>query len=176
LITKREIAEWLDERDKRTRQARIERARLVVDHESGGRLLLGGWVNLYAFEEARLAYVAGLDLAATVLAQIALEHYLSGALHLNPEAELPRSYANVLLSAQTAGWISNPEYADLEELRLRRNPYVHYRSIADDDHPARHALVHDMTPDAMLEEDARKAITTLMRVFSRHPIMFKDDA
>ena len=77
-----EFRAWLAEDDEASREYRCRRLRLLVEEFGGPHtvMLSGGLVSSLAFEEARRAYLQGLDIATVLLAQTTLEHLLGGLL------------------------------------------------------------------------------------------------
>tara|TARA_B100001123_G_C15078223_1_gene934561 strand:- start:359 stop:922 length:564 start_codon:yes stop_codon:yes gene_type:complete len=92
----------------------------------GDMLLQGGYQSLFALHEAGNSYVNGNYMAVILLSQAFIEHSLSGQFILAGEYAIAESgFKRIIDKALTFEFIDNELYAELDELRKLRNPYVH---------------------------------------------------
>lgn len=170
------IRSWLVESDEGSRQARAERASVVIDHPPERwrlRVFPGGELSMWAFEEARLSYIAGNFLATIVLVQMCVEHTLASLVRMSGE-EAPASYAGILRLALERRLIDPEEWRRLDGLRVRRNPYVHSRELTAHDHLLRRSMNEDRPSEDLLADDATEAVSSLMALFGRQPLLVHD--
>jgi hypothetical protein len=131
-MTDDEILNWLESDEAGSRPFRVQRMQLLLRlfGESGHMLFFGGAVPLQSFEEMRLAYLNGLYISCVVISQIVIEHILAGLLNMFDRTDLEGAGFQKLTQAAFAdGYISQEEFAGLNQLRQLRNPYTHSRPI-----------------------------------------------
>lgn len=165
-----ELEAWL--RADATRPERVERLRLVIDEYGPevDRLFHGGPISHWAFEEARRAYVYGLDLAAVLMAQVCVEHLLLGLFKTGGRDDLDRAtFERLLEEARDDRLLTGEEYDLFERLRQTRNPIAHPRSPVDESSVWVRALRSDQDYLDVLEQDARDAVTAILRLCRRPP-------
>lgn len=163
---------WLRDDDEVSRSDRLERLRLVVEEYGPGayRMFPGGPISAWAFEEARRAYVLGLDLSCVMMCQACVEHSLHGFFKMAGRDDLDKaSFARLLREAHTAGYLDESEFQLFDRLRRQRNPYAHPRSLTDETSLIQRAVSSDTPLDDLVTDDARQAVTALLRLTRRAP-------
>ena len=131
---------------------------------------------MIAFEEARLAYLHGLFLSCVVMVQACVEHMLQGLFYGGGRNDLMDApYSRLLDRARREGLLSEEEFALFERLRQLRNPYVHFRPPGSPDSWIARAVGVEKFPEDVLVEDARLAITALLRLCQRPPFAVPDE-
>lgn len=165
-----DLEAWL--RDDATQPERVERLRLVIE-EAGppvDRLFHGGPISYWAYEEARRAYVYGLDLAAVVMAQVCVEHLLLGLFKMSGRDDLDRvPFERLLQEARAERLLSDEEYHLFERVRKIRNPVAHPRSVTHEDSVFMRAVRSEQDYIEVLQQDARDAVTAILRLCRRRP-------
>lgn len=167
-----ELIAWLEQDEARSRPYRADRLRLLLSEYGPEciRLFPGGPISATAFEEARQAYLHGLFLACTIMSQVCVEHMLAGLLRISGRDNLERvSFEKLLVEARDNSLLSSSEFELFERLRRLRNPYVHPRRPVASGSPMRRAVEADSPFDDLVVEDARLAITALLRLCQRSP-------
>jgi len=173
-----DLSAWLAEDDEKSRPYRVERLRLLLQEYGEGdyRVFPGGPASLWAFEEARLAYLHGLYLACVLLCQTCVEHMLAGMLRMGGRDDLDHAgCAAILREARAQGLVSADEYGMFDRVRQLRNPYAHHRPPLAKGTVELRAVRMNTAPHDLLEDDALCAITALLRICGRHPFAIADD-
>ena len=161
---------WLAEDDEASRPFRARRLKTLLDEFGEPRHLVlpGGLASFMALEEARRAYLHGLDVATVLLAQTTLEHMLGGLLRqLGHDGDW--GFSSILNLSRREGLITKAEFDLFDRLRVSRNPYVHAKPPLAEGTLGRRLATADDSPSALTEADATLAITTLLRLMQRHP-------
>lgn len=170
--TDEELSAWLADDDARSRSYRVARLRLLLEQYGAGayRMFPGGLVSLWAFEEARLAYLHGLYLGCILLSQTCIERMLGSIFRMAGRDDLDRAgYAVILNEARKQGFVTESEFALFNRLREVRNPYAHHRPPLASRTLESRAMKLDVAPPDLLEDDATGAITALLHLCARHP-------
>lgn len=165
-----ELMAWLAEDDDASRPFRARRLKTLLEEFGEPRHLLlpGGLVSSLTFEEARRAYLHGLDVATVLLAQTTLEHMLGGLLR-QVGHDGNWGFSEILNRSRREGLITEAEFDLFDRLRVARNPYVHAKPPLAEGTLGRRLATTDDSPYALTEADATLAITTLLRLVQRHP-------
>lgn len=173
-----EFTAFLREDDERSRPFRARRLELIACEFGQPRLLVlpGGPVSSYAFEEARHAYIRGLDVGTVLLSQTVLEHMLAGLLRMAGH-DGDWGFVRVLRLARDERLISEAEFELFDRLRELRNPYVHARVPLAPGTLGRRSIERGNFPDdaELMEEDATMAITALLGIVQREPFAVDPD-
>lgn len=167
-----DLEAWLCDDDERSRTFRAKRLRLVADEygTGSGRMFYGGPISAWAFEEARRAYVYGLDLACIMMSQVCVEHSLHGEFKVAGRDDLDRAtFKTLLREALKERLLSAEQYHTFERLRVSRNPYAHPRDVLDKAGLVKRSVSVHMAPDDLVADDAKEAIVALLRLTSRPP-------
>lgn len=162
----------LEADDERSRPHRAERLRFLFDEygPQGIRIFHGGPVSEWAFEDCRRAYLHGLFLSCILLAQVCVEHMLAGLFRMAGRDDLERAtFERLLKEAQAERFLSDAEFDLFDRLRRLRNPYAHPRAPTSKGAQMRRAIDSDASAESILVEDARLAITALLRLCRRPP-------
>lgn len=170
-----EIAAYLVFADEESRTERIERMRVLLELFGcdGHMLFFGGVVPPHAFEEMRLCYLNGLYISCVVMAQLVIEHILTGLFEMGNRTDLEGvGFKKLTEEALTAGLISQEEFDGLDELRCLRNSYTHSQPIGHETCFIRRAAETGSHPRKLFEDDARKALGAVARLLSRQPFSF----
>jgi hypothetical protein len=168
-----ELVAWLEVEDAHSRPFRAKRLRLLVEeygNEGADRFFPGGPVSAQAFEEARLTYLDGSFLSCVLACQVCVEHLLAGLFRTVGCDDLDRaSYQRLLKRSRDERFITEDEFLLFEELRTRRNPHTHYRSVDDEGSIVRRSVTADIPFEELLELDATAAVVVLLRLTRRSP-------
>lgn len=125
----------------------------------------------YLFEEARLSFVYGLFLAATLLGFGFIERTLASRFFAAGRRALAGAAASRLLSeALAARWLTEDEYRLLDAVRSRRNAVSHHRAPLSSDTIPYRVIVKGENPYAVMERDARSVMEAVMHVLGRSAI------
>lgn len=164
-----EFVAFLEQGDEESRPGRALRLAALVREfgEPRGILIPGGLVAMMTFEEARRAYLHGLDIATVVLAQTAIEHMLGGMLRqVGHDGDW--GFKKILDLGLEERLISPEEFGLFDRLRVLRNPYVHAKPPFAAGTLAERSTDED-GPYILMEGDATLAISALLRLLRRHP-------
>lgn len=179
MITDEECTRWLEDEDAASRPFRTSRLAFVANEYGPQRHLLipGGFIPMYAFEEARWCYVNGHFIGCVFLCQVILEHILAGQFYLMGRDRIAESGFKILCTeAEIKRFISAEERKLFDNLRVKRNPYAHPRSMDSADRIERRMILEESYMDEILNKDARLAIGTVFRLLKRYPFAFYEDA
>jgi hypothetical protein len=127
----------------------------------------GGWLVVSLFEEAKYCFVYGQFVATVLLGMAFVERLLAAYYYATGRSDLERASITVLLkTARDDGWLTDGMYRQLDELRGKRNPLVHFRSPLGGDTIERRAVLSDSHAYDVIEQDARTVLTTLFHLIS----------
>jgi hypothetical protein len=139
------------------------------------------------YEESRLCFYSGAYVATIIMAQLAFEELLRTYYRaIEGEGCLPDGtkvadcgFADLIIRARREKLASSRDTRRLEKLRMMRNPYVHSREEGKKSDVTRQTLKLTFPEyvGVSTEDEARKAVTTLIDVFPRlsHKIWGEDD-
>jgi HEPN domain-containing protein len=173
-----QLLEWLRIEDEASKPLRLARLRFLVEEFGEPRDLLfhGGPTSWYAYEEARLSFLNGQFIGCVLLSQVAVEHILSGLFWMAQREDVcKKGFKNLIDEALKERFISIEEYQSLDLLRMKRNPYTHFKGPEDNASQLRRMLNEDKDYDSITEEDAKNAIKTVFRLLDREPFAFRED-
>lgn len=174
-ISDEELLEWLKREDEATRSFRVDRLTFLVEEFGVPRHLAlpGGFIPLYAFEEARLCFLNGQFIGCILLSQIVLEYILTGLFKMAGRDDLEKASFKLLIQeALSERIISQDEYNAFDSLRTRRNPYTHYRNATDKKGISMRIVLENKEAERIFEGYARFAIQTIFRLLKRYPFAF----
>ena len=164
---------------------RLARYRFIaaLDEDFGGSgvMIPGGEAAYRAYIEARASFVSGNFLATIMVCQGLIENLLGGHLVLDDVGRAVRGQAarkakplgkrptlkELLVHAQEAGVITSDDVGDVERLVGLRNPLTHFRDINDSQNLTRRAMESGVHPEQLMYEDARFAVSTIIRILSK---------
>jgi hypothetical protein len=153
--------EWLAREDEVCREGRLERLEWLARRMPISEYLgfPGGWIAKCLFEEARYCFAYGQFVATVMLGLSYIEHTLAAILYAFGRSDLERANISVLFrEAAREGWLTDTEFAALEEIRRLRNPLAHFRKPLADGTIERRSFLEGELPYAVLEEDAKKVM------------------
>jgi hypothetical protein len=139
------------------------------------------------YEESRLCFYSGAYVATIIMAQLAFEELLRTYYRaVEGEGCLPDGskisecgFADLIIRARREKLASTRDTRRLEKLRMMRNPYVHSREEGRKSDQTRQTLKITFPEyvGVSTEDEARKAVTTLIDVFPRlsHKIWGEED-
>jgi hypothetical protein len=177
-MTDDEITTWLETDEHGSRPYRAQRMRLLLElfGENANRIFFGGVVPLQAFEEMRLAYLHGLYVSCVVVSQIVIEHILAGLFEMFGRQGMDGAgFQRLVEAALHDGFISQDEYASLDQLRRLRNPYTHSKPIMHETGFIRRSAETGSHPEELFQQDAELALTAVSRLLKRRPFSFPDE-
>lgn len=164
------VSAWLDREDSVDRAGRHERLTWLIENAPGNNqwVFVGGPLSQRLFEEARYCFVYGQFLATITLGFSSIEQTLAAMFYALGRNDLERANVSVLLDlAQSEGWFSASEYDDLVQAKKWRNAVAHFRRPGHDDSIDRRAVLDDLLPYEVIEDDARRVLTALFRLVAR---------
>lgn len=161
-------AEWIAQWDEKDRQGRIERLAWVVERhpaDKSGFVFYDGITSSALFEEAKSCFVLGQYRAVIMLGMAFIERTLSSRLHAAGNNEVTRKSGRAILEAAREGkWITPGEFDQLDEVRERRNPVVHYRRPGEVEF---RAIEAKRDWEELIEDDARLTLLSALHIFGR---------
>jgi hypothetical protein len=176
----KEAQTWLEREDTLARSERLTRLQWMAENTPQPELLIfrGGLMSKSLFEETRYCFVYGQFLATIILALAFVEHILAALFYEIGRNDLEKDgIAKLAKEALKTGWLSQEEYDWLEEIREIRNPIVHFRHLGiqpDEQLSVKpnwwkirlesRAIVQNQLPYELLEDDAKKAIKTVLHL------------
>ncbi|MFQ5853840.1 MAG: hypothetical protein ACE5JU_25050 [Candidatus Binatia bacterium] len=165
--------EWLSREDATCRDDRIARLNWLGARMPPAEYLTfpGGLTAKYLFEEARYCFVYGQFLATIVLSLAFVERTLAALFYANGRDDLERANIRTLLrEARNANWVTDEEFGALERARTLRNPVAHFRRPLHEGTIEYRAVQENEIPYAIIEQDARHAITVVMNLLAKNAV------
>ena len=124
-----------------------------------------GALSEMLFREAADSFVNGQFLATIVLAFSFIERSIAGRLSYIGENKTAEGKSKDLLAAALdRGWLTPDEIKSLDEIRLLRNPIVHYRDSFDAKRPEIRAALEGKPHSILFEADARKVLEAAIHI------------
>lgn len=165
--------DWLAREDSREHQARIARLKWLAERvpQSDPWIFHDGIASRVLFEEARFCFVYGQFVAVILLGVAFLERSLAARIYGAGESALERVHLpSILPIAQERGWLTAEECARIDALRDKRNPLAHFRGPGDPSRFEWRAVLRNVAPYTMFEEDARAVLETALHYVERSAI------
>jgi len=162
--------DWLAQEDERDRTARISRLRWLAERvpSSDPWIFHDGIAARVLFEEARYCFVYGQYIAVVLLGVAFIERSLAARIYGAGDDALERAHLPRLLPiAQERGWLSADECALIDALRHKRNPLAHFRGPGDPTRFEWRAVLRNVAPYTVFEEDARAVLEAVLRYVER---------
>jgi hypothetical protein len=165
--------DWLSKEGASCFAERVERLNWLAARMPKSEYLLfsGGMMAKYLLEETRYCFVYGQYLAVIVLGVAFVERTLAAEFYASGRDHLERANISVLLrEARDKGWLSTEEYEAFDRARRLRNPVTHFRRPGHDDSIEYRMIQENELPYAIIEQDARTIVSTVMNMLSRNAI------
>lgn len=151
--------------DERTREERASRMEWLAPYMDSPGMIGGTPEALALLEEARVSFIYGLFISTLLVATSFIEHTLAEEL----EGEFPlkkRPTLEVLIkAARTRPSIPDDLLNRTDRIRKLRNPYTHLRPTNDPDRLGNRYREERRHPNAVMEDDAKLAISTMREWF-----------
>lgn len=166
-----ELAIWLEIDEEASRPYRAARLKLLLTiFESPVENIMfhGGANSHQAYTELRLAFIHGLYLTTVVLVLSCVEQELAGALYASgsdASARLPLE--KLLINAREVREIDDDLYLEIDNLRVVRNSYAHYRPPLHPSGAIGRTLEKNVPLDELSELEAVDALKLLARFVYR---------
>jgi len=169
---------WLERENSLAHEGRLSRLKWMAKNTPQPENLVfrGGLMSKFLFEEARYSFVYGQFLATIILSLAFIEHVLAALFYETGRNDLERAgIAKLAKEALQQRWLSENEYAWLEEIREIRNPIVHFRHLGIQPNEQSEqnwwrnriesrSILQNQLPYELLEEDAKKAVTITLHL------------
>ena len=161
--------DWLKREDAVCFEGRVERlnwiAEMVPEGEYG---TFHGSMRKYLFEEVRYCFVYAQFLAVIVLGLAFLETTFAACFYAAGRNDLERaSISELLCEAKDVGWLTESEHKKLDQIRLLRNPVVHFRPPLTKDTIEYRAYDKETYHYSVIEQDARDVIQVVMHIHEK---------
>jgi hypothetical protein len=160
---------WLEHEDGLCRPDRAHRLQWTIEAmpQVDFQLFRGGLLSKYLFEESRYCFVYGQFLATILLGLAFIEHTLAALFFGGGRNDLGcAGLATLLSEAVNAGWLSNEEYAKLDNSRAIRNSIAHFRPPLHPERIEYRAFISEENhPYQILESDARDLLEVVFSLF-----------
>ncbi|HWB45881.1 MAG TPA: hypothetical protein VG900_10610 [Hyphomicrobiaceae bacterium] len=166
-------ANWLNQEDERDRQGRVSRLQWLAARapKSDSRIFHDGMAARVLFEEARYCFVYGQFVAVILLGVAFIERSLAARIYGAGDNALERAHLPTLLPiARERGWLTAEECARIDALRDKRNPLAHFRGLGDPTRFEWKAVLRNVAPYTVFEEDARTVLETALHYVERSAI------
>ncbi len=165
--------EWLARENSLDHEARISRLKWLAERipQVDPWIFHDGIASRVLFEEARYCFVFGQYVAVIVLGVAFLERSLAARINGVGENALERAHLPELLPiAQERGWLTAEECARIDTLRGMRNPLIHFRGPGDLSRFEWKAVLRNVAPYTVFEEDARAVLEATLHYVERSAI------
>ncbi|MGH7076333.1 MAG: hypothetical protein ACREFD_19355 [Stellaceae bacterium] len=171
-MDREEIEVWLERDEAQSRPYRADRLHRLTEIlkiPENGMLFFGGRETYQAFTELRLAYVHGLFMTVVLLVLLLIERHLAGQLYVaNIEAAKSMRMEDLIAEALKNNILTQNEGVLLNQLRLHRNAYTHFRPPMNRSSSLRRSI--ELPFDDLLESDAIACIQVLSDLVERRHI------
>ena len=153
---------------------RLRRLRLITEvMTSPNGYLLYSEESLYLFNDAKNCFIFGQFAACILICQALLEHQLSSLYFFAGKRKIAKlGFKELLEHTLTDGILPEFIVSKLDDLRQKRNPLVHFRDYFQRD-PNKSLVLQsvkmNITPDKLLEQQAKDAILVTFEILNRHP-------
>jgi hypothetical protein len=122
----------------------------------------------FLFEEARMAYVAGLSVAVVLLTQAFIEHYYQLCLENTSYSKIAeRGLAAICDCLKKHKLEHEIILKRVDSLRLIRNPFTHLKDFSHPHNLSQRAYSLLKNPQTLLEQDAKDSMDVLFAII-RH--------
>ena len=166
-----ELVDWLeaDEAGSRERRARrLQHLLQAIPINEDGVFFHDGTLGVKLFDEVRLSYIHGLDLATVLLVLSYIERQIAAVLYATGwERAKKERFETLLQKAHEASLLSDTELTVFQHLRRVRNTYAHFQPPLDSESIDFRSVRMNELPDDVIGEDARQAIEALGSFFAR---------
>jgi hypothetical protein len=158
----------IEKTDASTRNARADR--LVWLFDSTPKLpsaFAGRFEQLTLLEEVRFCFVDGRFIATLLASTAFVEQTLMEELEIRGDNGQRRTLAQAIESARKAGFLDDQVLDRADRLRKVRNPLGHFRAGDDPETIVNRYRTAKCHPTAMLEQDAKHAVSLVYELFVR---------
>ena len=165
--------EWLLKEDKINFKDRLTRLDWLINKAPDSEYLQfhGGQITYYLFEEAKYCFVYGQYIASIVLGLSYIEHMLTAIFYGAGRDDLERAnISNLLKEALNNKLINQAEFDDLQSLRKKRNPIMHFRKPSHKDTVEYKAMKENKHPYTLIEDDAKFVMKIVMRIADKYSV------
>jgi hypothetical protein len=143
----------------------------ALDSDYGGAegtMIFGGTPAFLAYQDARGSWIAGNYVATVLVCQALLANLLTAYLHAaSIEVAKRVRLEQTLKVCRAHGLLTEQDERDIVRLARQRNPLTHFRLLEDVDHLDRRAVDSGTHPVSIAQEDARFAITVVVRILGK---------
>ena len=163
--------EWLSEEDFKCYQDRLSRLDWLIGNSPGGEYWTfpGGLLAKSLFEEARYCFVYAQFLATIFLGLAYIERTLGALFYGAGHNDFQRASLAILLEeAHAKGLLGDGEYQGIERIRKNRNAYAHFRRPEDESSIEARAILENVTPYEIIEQDSTAVLTTVLHLVSKN--------
>jgi hypothetical protein len=166
-------AQWLSDEDSNCFEDRLSRLEWLTANSPKAEYWTfpGGLHSKSLFEEAQYCFVYAQFLATVLLGLAYIELTLAALLYGAGRSDLERaSLSKLLAAASTKGVIGVQEHRELERIRKIRNAYAHFRKPLDKKSLERRAILEDVAPYEVIEQDATTVMSAALRMIALNAI------
>lgn len=119
----------------------------------------------YILAEVNVSFISGQFVATILLTQSFIEHWLANRVAKAKLKKYGRSGLDSILKAMIENDTANIGLLKkIDRLRKIRNPFVHSKSFNDEYNISKLAINKKITPEELLEKEAKDAISLLYQV------------
>jgi hypothetical protein len=177
---RKKAADWLQQEHESDCEGRTERLVWLMDISRTERDYLafgGGWVTKSFYEEARYCYIYGQFTATIVIGLSCIEHLLASILFATGKDRAAKAGLKVLVEMAVETSIISSETGDnVNEIREKRNPLVHFRpplgvypsGSVDMRDIGQRVIASGTDPFALLRSDAEQIIVVMQGLIELH--------
>jgi len=160
----------LREYDEGSFDERLKRLKYVNQYIPQGNRLFGSTESYKIFNESTHCFIFGQYTATVVLSLSFIERRFQEYYHLRMDKRAKYTLDQLLKDAKDQEFLDLYLIDKINTLRLKRNPFIHYRDPNDLQSFQNRAMHIDTHPDDLLETDAKDAIT-LMFAISQYKVI-----
>lgn len=151
--------------DRNTFDERLDRLKFIYKFYPKGILLSGDMEFVYTFTEVKDCFISGHFIATIVLAQSFIEKVFHQFFTDNGQHnEANQGLASMIKFARKKHLINYLILDNVDELRLKRNPFTHSKDYNYPHTLQRRTLKNKTQPEKQLENDAKEAMQILFLV------------
>ncbi|MBO3100064.1 hypothetical protein [Gelidibacter pelagius] len=153
----------LYEFDKATFDERLRRLRYFYKYfPEYNNIMFGSDESYRIFKEVQSCFINAEDISVVILALSFIERRFQELLHIKGfEAESKDTLNNILKNFKGKSAIPDYFLDKVNELRLKRNPFVHLRNVMDKDNLFSRSILKNKNTESILKKDAKDAISLM---------------
>lgn len=154
--------------DANTFNKRLKRLRTINKTFPFGQREFGSEESSIIFDEAIHSYIFGQFIATIILTQAFIERRFQEYFNIRGDNRMAKYTLDQFIKEfMGTDFLPDLLLEKIDRIRLKRNPFVHFRIPLQKDTLMERALMDGIHPDKLLEQDAKDAIDVMFDMVQR---------